>query len=164
MSVTFYQFTASLLYKSQNFFIRIMFYEGGGRNERKEQTERVGVREWKFEREQRNSYSNINTSPPRDSEDSARYITHSGPALTGFMNLHWLLHEFCLRPLRSTHNIIGCYMVCFLPIQISVSKKQCHWLTVCTISSWSRSSAEKTSATAVTSPWRICCMPPAPSR
>lgn len=41
----------------------------------------IGVCEWKFEREQKSSYSNINTSPPRDSEDSVYYITHSVPAL-----------------------------------------------------------------------------------
>lgn len=38
------------------------------------------VSEWK--REQGSSYSNINTSPPRDPDGSAHYITHSEPAHT----------------------------------------------------------------------------------
>lgn len=48
--------------------------------------------------------------------------------------------------------------------QISASRRPCHWLTVCTTSSWCRSSARTTWTTAATSAWRTCSTPPPPSR
>lgn len=68
----------------------------------------------------------------------------------------------CYHPPPSLPPSLPLVYVCLTPPlaeQISASRRPCLWPTVCTTSSWYRSSAGTTSTAAATSAWRTCSTP-----